>query len=60
MDKTNEWLIKEILVILNDCITDRLLIGANRSINVKTGDKVVSLVRVGKVMKKSRIVIPFF
>jgi hypothetical protein len=52
--------IKEILVIQNDGIIDHLLIGGNRNINVKIGDKTVSPVGVGKVVKKSRIIIPSF
>ena len=51
---------KELLVILNDCIIDCLLIESGNTIDAKVGDKVVSIMRVGKVVEKSRIVIPSF
>ena len=43
--------IKEILVKLDDCIIDHLLIGGSSAIYTKTGDKIVSPVRVGKIVK---------
>jgi hypothetical protein len=52
--------IEEILVILNDGIINRLSIKGNSTIDAKIGDKVVSPVRVGKVVKNSHIMIPFF
>jgi len=38
---------EEILVILNDCVIDRPLIGGYNTINAKVGDKVFPPVKVG-------------
>jgi hypothetical protein len=43
--------IKEILVKLDDCNIDHLLIEGSSAIYMKTGDKIISPMRVGKTVK---------
>jgi hypothetical protein len=50
------YFIKEILVILDDCKIYHLLIGGSSAIYTKTRDKIISPVRVGKMVKKPHVV----